>query len=198
MCDPASAAALLALGGASINVVQTGLGIQAARMQGKFQKDMANYQADLERQRAGIAKKNAEVQAHRLAVQRRMETASGLTDFAANGLLIDGDPNSAPNVWEQDMAAETAWQQEELRTQAMYEAWGFNANAGMLTAQGSMARRGATLERWGAGLSGAGSALATGAFAAGSAGGGGGGGKTSANYAGASGTHGGASALAYA
>jgi len=175
MCDPASAAALLAFG-ATINVAQTGIGIQAARMQGKFQKDMAEYQADLERQRAGIAKKNAEVQAHRLAVQRRMETASGMTEFAANGMLIDGDPNSAPNVWEQDMAAETAWQQEELRTQAMYEAWGFNANAGMLTAQGSMARRGAILEGWGTGLSGMGSALATGAMAAESAGLGGGGG----------------------
>ncbi|OQC18632.1 MAG: hypothetical protein BWX69_03277 [Planctomycetes bacterium ADurb.Bin069] len=165
MCDPASAAALLALGGASINVVQTGLGIQAARQQGKFAKDMAEYQSGLERQRAGIAKKNAEVQAHRLAVQRRMETASGLTDFAANGLLIDGDPNSAPNVWEQDMAAETAWQIEELRTQAEYEAWGHNANAAMLTAQGRMARKGAQLEMAGLALSGLGGAASSGAKA---------------------------------
>ena len=198
MCNPASAAALLALGGASINVVQTGIGIQAARQQGKFAKDMAEYQSGLERQRAGIAKKNAEIQAARLAEQRRMATAAGMTEFAANGMLIDGDPNSAPNVWEQDMAAETAWQQEELRTQAMYEAWGLNANASMLKAQGSMARKGAILEGWGTGLSGIGKAAdyAADAFAAG--GGGGGGGKTSANYAGASGTHGGASALAYA
>ena len=180
MCDPASAAALLALGGASINVVQTGLGIQAARQQGKFAKDMAEYQSGLERQRAGIAKKNAEVQARRLAVQRRMETAAGMTGFAANGLLIDGDPNSAPNVWEQDMAAETAWQIEELRTQAEYEAWGFNANASMLKAEGGMARKGAILQGWGTGLSGTGSALATGAMAAESAGLGAGG-KTSAN-----------------
>ena len=164
MCDPASAAALLAFG-ATINVAQTGIGIQAARMQGKFQKDMAEYQADLERQRAGIAKKNAEVQAHRLAVQRRMETASGMTEFAANGMLIDGDPNSAPNVWEQDMAAETAWQIEELRTQAEYEAWGHNANAAMLTAQGRMARKGAQLEMAGMALSGLGGAASSGAKA---------------------------------
>lgn len=190
----------LMAGSAIFQIAGTGVSIYAAQQQGKFQKDMANYQADLARQRAKLAGENAEIQAARLAEQRRMATAAGMTEFAANGMLIDGDPNSAPNVWEQDMAAETAWQQEELRTQAMYEAWGFNANAGMLTAQGSMARRGATLEMWSAGLSGAGSALATGAFAAGSAGGGGGGGggKTSANYAGASGTHGGSVMTAYA
>ena len=198
MCDPVSIAIALSATAVAGTLAGTGVSVYASQQQGKFQKDMANYQADLARQRAKLAGQNAEIQAARLAEQRRMETAAGMTEFAANGMLIDGDPNSAPNVWEQDMAAETAWQQEELRTQAMYEAWGLNANAGMLTAQGSMARRGATLEMWSAGLSGAGSALATGAFAAGSSGGGGGGGKTSANYAGASGTHGGASALAYA
>ena len=164
MCDPVSAAAALGLGG-GLNAAQAVIGIQAARMQGKFQKDMANYQADLERQRAGIAQNNAEVQARRLAVQRRMETAEGMTGFAANGLLIDGDPNSAPNVWEQDMAAETAWQIEELRTQAVYEAWGHNANAAMLAAQGRMARKGAQLEMAGMALSGLGGAASSGAKA---------------------------------
>ena len=170
---------------AIFQIAGTGVSVFAAQQQGKFQKDMANYQADLARQRAKLAGQNAEIQAARLAEQRRMATAAGMTEFAANGMLIDGDPNSAPNVWEQDMAAETAWQQEELRTQAMYEAWGFNANASMLTAQGSMARRGAILEGWGTGLSGMGSALAVGASAykggggsgGGSGGGGGGGGS---------------------
>ena len=159
-----------------------GMSAYASQQQGKFQKDMMNYQADLARQRARIAGQNAEIQAQRLAQQRRMETAAGMTEFAANGMLIDGDPNSAPNVWEQDMAAETAWQQEELRTQAMYEAWGFNANASMLTAQGSMARRGATMEMWGTGLSGLGRAAGYGAqgygaYQSGGGGGGGGGGS---------------------
>ena len=177
-----------------------GMSAYASQQQGKFQKDMMNYQADLARQRARIAGQNAEIQAQRLAQQRRMETAAGMTEFAANGMLIDGDPNSAPNVWEQDMAAETAWQQEELRTQAMYEAWGFNANASMLTAQGSMARRGATMEMWGTGLSGLGRAAGYGAqgygaYQSGGGGGGGGGGQISANYAGAAGTHGGGSLI---
>jgi len=195
MCDPVS----ITLGvAAAAMLAGTGMSIYAAQQQGKFQKDMANYQADLARQRAKLAGQNAEIQAARLAEQRRMATAAGMTEFAANGMLIDGDPNSAPNVWEQDMAAETAWQQEELRTQALYEAWGFNANASMLTAQGSMARRGATLDMWGTGLSGIGSSAAMGAMALKGGGGGGGGGKTSANYAGASGTHGGSSVLAYA
>jgi hypothetical protein len=80
----------------------------------------------------------------------------------------------------------------------MYEAWGFNANASMLAAQGRMARRGATMEMWGAGLSGLSQAAgmaAMGYGASGGGGGGGGGGKVSANYAGAAGTHGGGSLI---
>lgn len=180
MCDPVS----ITLGVAAVMMAAgTGVSVYAAQQQGKFQKDMANYQADLAKQRANLAGQNAEIQAARLAEQRRMATAAGMTEFAANGMLIDDAPTSAPNIWEQDMAAETAWQQEELRTQAMYEAWGLNANASMLRAQGSMARKGAILQGWGTGLSGTGSALATGAMAfnGGGGGGGGGGGKTSAN-----------------
>jgi hypothetical protein len=150
---------------AIFQIAGTGVSIFAAQQQGKFQKDMANYQADLARQRAKLAGQNAEIQAARLAEQRRMATAAGMTEFAANGMLIDGDPNSAPNVWEQDMAAETAWQQEELRTQAMYEAWGLNANASMLKAEGGMARKGAQLEMAGMALSGLGGAASSGAKA---------------------------------
>lgn len=196
MCNPV---ALFAVAG-GLQLAGTGVSIHAAREQGKFQKDMMKYQSDLERQRAGLAQKNAEIQAGRLQQQRRLEVAAGMTEFAAHGMLLDGDPESAPNVWEQDMAAETAWQQEELRTQAMYAAWGFNTNASMLTAQGSMARRGATMEMWGTGLSGLGRAAGYGAqgygaYQSGGGGGGGGGGQISANYAGAAGTHGGGSLI---
>ena len=197
MCDPVSITLIVA---AAATLAGTGVSVYAAQQQGKFQKDMANYQADLARQRARLAGENAEIQAQRLAQQRRMETAAGMTEFAAHGMLLDGDPESAPNVWEQDMAAETAWRAEELRNQAMYEAWGFNANASMLAAQGRMDRRGATMEMWGAGLSGLGraagyAAQGYGAYQSGGGGGGGGGGKVSANYAGAAGTHGGGSLI---
>ena len=196
MCDLVSVAIALSATAVAGTLAGTGVSVYASQQQGKFQKDMANYQADLARQRAELAGQNAEIQAARLAEQRRMATAAGMTEFAANGMLIDGDPNSAPNVWEQDMAAETAWQQEEIRTQAMYEAWGLNANASMLTAQGSMARRGAALEMWGAGLSGLSGAAGAGAAIYGmlpSEPG-----KVSSDYAGAAGTHGGSAMTAYA
>lgn len=188
MCDPVTLT-VVAVGAMAAG---TGMSVYASQQQGKFQKDMMNYQSKLESQRAALAQKNAEIQVSRLAEQRRMETAAGMTGFAANGLLIDADPTSAPNVWEQDMAAETAWQQEEIRNQAMYEAWGYNANSRMLTAQGRMAREGAILEGWGTALSGTGSVLAMGASASAA------GGKTSANYAGSSGTHGAGAGMAYA
>lgn len=148
MCNPVVAGALAGgtmLAGGAVSMY-------AAQQQGKFQKDMMNYQSDLERQRAKIAEQNAEAQTAQLAKQRRIQTADGMAGFAANGLLIDDAPTAAPNIWEQDMAAETRWQQEEIKTQAMYEAWGYRSNATMLNAQGSMARRAATLEMWGTGL----------------------------------------------
>jgi len=196
MCDVGIALAATAVAG---TLAATGMSVYASQQQGKFQKDMMGYQADLDRRRAELAKRNAEVQAGRLRQQRRMEAAAGMTEFAAHGMLIDGAETDAPNIWEQDMAAETEWRVEELRDQAMYEAWGFNANASMLAAQGRMARRGATLDMWGTGLSGIGSSAAMGAMALKGGGGGGGGGSgTSANYAGTAGTHGGGSVLAYA
>ncbi|HRR33934.1 MAG TPA: hypothetical protein P5026_07550 [Kiritimatiellia bacterium] len=196
MCDVAIALAGVAAAG---TLAGTGMSVYGAHQQGKFQKDMMNYQSALDRQRASLAEKNAEIQAGRLQQQRRLEVAAGMTEFAKNGMLIDGEANSAPNVWEQDMAAETAWRMEELRDQAMYEAWGHNVNASMLTAQGSMARRGATMEMWGAGLSGLGQVAGYAAkgydshkeWKAGQ----GGGSKISANYAGVSGTHGGGSTV---
>ena len=138
MCNVAAALNAFAAAG---TLAGMSVSMHAAREQGKFQKDMMDYQAGLERQRASLAEKNAEIQAGRLRQQRRMETAAGMAEFAAHGMLLDGDPESAPTVWEQDMAAETAWRVEELRDQAMYEAWGFNTNASMLAAQGRMARR---------------------------------------------------------
>ena len=95
MCDPVS----ITLGVAAVMMAAgTGVSVYASQQQGKFQKDMANYQADLAKQRAGLAGQNAEIQAARLAEQRRMATAAGMAEFAANGMLIDGDPNSAPNL----------------------------------------------------------------------------------------------------
>ena len=178
MCDPVTVTIVLTATAVAATAAATGVSMHAAHQQGKFQKDMMKYQSDLERSRANMAEKNAEIQAARLRQQRRMETAAGMTEFAAHGMLLDGDEESAPNVWEQDMAAETAWRAEELRSQAMYAAWGFNTNASMLTAQGSMARRGATMEMWGTGLSGLGRAAGYGAqgYGAYQSGGGGGGG----------------------
>ena len=200
MCDTVTATIVITSVAVAATLAGTGVSVYASQQQGKFQKDMMKYQSDLERSRANMAEKNAEIQAARLRQQRRMETAAGMTEFAAHGMLLDGDEESAPNVWEQDMAAETAWRAEELRSQAMYAAWGFNTNASMLTAQGSMARRGATMEMWGTGLSGLGRAAGYGAqgygaYQSGGGGGGGGGGQISANYAGAAGTHGGGSLI---
>jgi phosphoenolpyruvate-protein kinase (PTS system EI component) len=120
----------------------TGVSMYSQYQQGKFESEMANYQASLARSKADLAKQNAAIQSLRLSEKRRQATASGMSAFAANGLLIDDSGNSAPNLWEQDMAAETAWQQEELKTQAMYEAWGYESQASALVAKGKPRKAG--------------------------------------------------------
>ena len=173
---------MLAIAGIGAGIAGTGVSMYAQHQQGTFEKGMMNYQAGLARERANLAQQNAAIQSMRLSAQRRQAAAAGTAGFAANGLLIDDGGNSAPKLWEQDMAAETAWQKEELKTKAMYEAWGYNANADALIAQGSMAKKAAALGMWGTGLSGAGSVLMMGSSLTAPASSGGG--TTTANYAG--------------
>jgi hypothetical protein len=115
--------------------------VKQSKQNMNYQRAILKNQASMEQSRASVAEQNAGIQRMRLGEQRRQEAASGLTDFAANGVQIDGEVNSAPNMWEQDMAAETAWQQEEIRSNAMYEIWGYSESAKALLAQRGIAKK---------------------------------------------------------
>lgn len=115
--------------------VGTWASVKQSKQNMRWNNAILKNQANMERSRAAVTEQNAAIQRQRLAQQRKQETATGMVDFAANGMLIDDSTTSAPNVWEQDMAAETAWQQEEIRSNAMYEIWGYNENSKALMAQ---------------------------------------------------------------
>jgi hypothetical protein len=136
-------AAIMMTGTFDMTAAQTAYKNQEALRQAKLERGLYKYQADLMDSRASVAEENAAIERQRLAVKRRQDAAAGMTDFAGNGMLIDDEANAAPNIWEQDFAAETAWQQEEIKSNAMYEIWGYKQNAKMLRTQGDMVMDGA-------------------------------------------------------
>lgn len=171
MCDP------ITLGSLAIvtTVAAGGISANAAIQQGKFQKGMANYQATLNRNRAERAIKAGEFSAADTLQRRQQLAATGQTAFAANGILLDASPTSAPNMWDQDQAAARAFEVANIRDSARAEAWGYETNAQMQILQGSMDRRAASSQAWGSMLSASASAFSQGASM--SSGGGDGGSK---------------------
>ena len=120
-------------------VTAAGISAYSAHQQGKFQSDMAKYQAKLATHRAAIATQEGAREAAEAAQRRRQDDASGLVQFAGNGLLIDQAPTSAPNLWEQDQMAELAREQFNIRRNAELAAWGYSTQGQMDSAQGQMA-----------------------------------------------------------
>jgi len=131
--------AALAATGAAAAVTSAGMSAYSAHQQGKFQSDMAKYQAKLATHRAAIATQEGAREAAEAAQRRRQAAASGLVQFAGNGLLIDQTPTSAPNLWEQDQMAELAREQFNIRRNAELAAWGYSTQGQMDSAQGQMA-----------------------------------------------------------
>lgn len=141
------------------------VGMQAysAYQTGKFNRDMNRYQASLNKQRAKISTDSAEREAADAALRRRQLVAEGKTQFAANGLLLDAEPASAPNIWEQDQAAELAIEQYDIRRNAQLAAWGFQSQAAMDEAAGDMAYASGRLGAASALVGGVGSSIQAGA-----------------------------------
>ena len=142
-----------------------GIGVQAysTYQQGKFNRDMNRYQASLNKQRAKISTDSAEREAADAALRRRQLVAEGKTQFAANGLLLDAEPTSAPNIWEQDQAAELAIEQYDIRRNAQLAAWGYNTQAVIDRSSGDMAYSAGRLGASSALIGGVGSSIQAGA-----------------------------------
>lgn len=160
-----TAPALLTAGAIDLAVVGSlaGAGISAysAQQTGKFNSDMARYQAKLNDQRSSLAKEAGKRESEEAALRRRLLVGQGKTQFAANGLLLDGAPTSAPNVWEQDQMAELAYEQDAIRRNAELSAWGYTSQSAMDRSSASMASFSGRLGTASALIGGAGSAAGT-------------------------------------
>lgn len=144
-------------------VTAAGISAYSAHQQGKFQSDMAKYQAKLATHRAAIATQEGAREAAEAAQRRRQADASGLVQFAGNGLLIDQTPTSAPNLWEQDQMAELAREQFNIRRNAELAAWGYSTQGQMDSARGQMAYAAGRLGAASALIGGVGSSIQAGA-----------------------------------
>jgi len=135
-----------------------GLGIYSSMQAGKFNRDMGRYQAKLNEQRAARAEQSGQQEALQESLRRRQLIASGKTAFAANGVLLDSAPASAPNLWEQDQAAQLAYDRQVILDNAAAEAWGFSTQAKMDRASAKMAMTSAKYQAWAAAIGGIGGA----------------------------------------
>lgn len=166
MCDPVT----IMVVAAAVTVAGSGVAAYGQYKQGQFSKDMARYQSGLERQRAGYAMKQGEIEAAAAEKRHKQLQGAGLTAFAGNGVLLEERPDSATAMWEIDQAKAAAYDKELIRTNAELAAWGFKANASALTAQGKEDAWAGRIGAAGTVIGGAGSAGMMGASAYGASG----------------------------
>lgn len=98
---------------------------------------MGRFQAALERSRGAQTQVQAEANQVEAAKVRQQVVGAGKTAFAANGVLLEGRAGSATAMWEQDEAADLAYEQALIKQNADNEVFGYLANAKMAEAQGA-------------------------------------------------------------
>lgn len=113
--------------------------LQAAQYgrQAAFAGAMGRYQGALERQRATRALTQAEANQAEAVKARQQLVGAGKVAFAANGVMLEGREGAATAMWEQDEAADLAYEQAQIKRNADNEVYGYLANAKMAEAQGA-------------------------------------------------------------
>lgn len=75
--------------------------------------------------RAAQAQEEAEHQTRRTAEIRRQLVGTAKVQFAANGVLLESRPQSSVAMWEQDEAADLAYEMHGIKKQVDNEVWGY-------------------------------------------------------------------------
>lgn len=103
-----------------------------------FARAMGGYQSALSKVRATQVQRQGELSQADAARARQQTVGAGKTAFAANGVLLEGRAGSAPAMWEQDEAADLAWEQALIKINADNEVFGLLAEGEMAAASGRM------------------------------------------------------------
>ena len=133
-------AAMLAGGAGSV------AGAVGAYQEGKDAAALQKAQAKDEELRSQQAIEAAEIEAKDLARRQKHAVGTGKTAAAAGGVMLESRAESSPALWEQDAAAELAWDREKLFYNAKQRANVFQSNANQLRIGAKNARRGGNLK----------------------------------------------------
>jgi hypothetical protein len=123
-----------------------GLEAHGARQEGKEEAARLKAQAADEERRAQQELVAAEIEAKDLARRQKQAVGAGKAAAAANGVMLEARKESVPSVWEQDMAAELAWDQEKLFHNASQRAEARLHNANQMRIGAKNVRRSGNLK----------------------------------------------------
>ncbi len=113
-------------------------------LQAENERDLLNQQAQLEERKASLELDNAEIEKMDQRRKARLQAGSGRAAAAANGVMLEADRDeSLAQMWEQDVAMETAYDNAKIQHNAEIKAWGYRENARLMRYQGSQLVKGA-------------------------------------------------------
>ena len=137
---------MMKLSGAALQAGAGAVEGYGAYRQGKDDAANLRAQAKDEELRAQQEIEAAEIEAKDLARRQRQVVGQGKVAAAANGVMLETRAESSPSVWEQDMAAELAWDREKLFHNANQRASVRYFNANQMRVSAKNARRGGNLK----------------------------------------------------
>lgn len=121
--------------------VSSGISAYGSYQSGKFQKKMAEYQANLNVQRASIAEQQGRMDSMAAAERARQLVAAGRVAGAGSGRMLDpGVVGDGLALWEVDVQEASAMERENIASNSQLASWGFMTNSEMNKAQGRYAR----------------------------------------------------------
>lgn len=132
----------LAIAGITAMVAGAGYSAYSQYQQGKAQEQIANaeakeaeYQAELENTRAGIAQLNGEMEADKRNRQLAAEVGRLYSEYAGNGLLVGGtgEGDTFRHVLDSSMK-EGASDVKTIKENAAMDVWNYEANRNSLLA----------------------------------------------------------------
>ena len=116
----------------------------AALQEAKAEQEMLNQQAKLDEQKAAIELENAQIEKMDQRRKAHQLQGQGRVAAAANGVMLESDrEESLANMWEQDVAIETAYDNAKIQHNAEISAWGYRENARLKRYQGRQLVKGA-------------------------------------------------------
>jgi hypothetical protein len=142
----AAGGAILKEGAVVAQAVGGGIEAHGAYQEGKDESVRLRAEAADEERRAQQELEAVQINAKDIARSRKQTMGDGKAAAAANGVMLEARKESAPSVWEQDMAAELAWDQEKLFHNASQRAEARLHNANQMRIGAKKVRRSGNLK----------------------------------------------------